>query len=76
MNKQATFQAVLKAAKRKTLQFWHYSGAAAWRLHIRSWTFWFFVQILGSYHWTDQDIPRACSAVHRDTTLLTLAARN
>jgi hypothetical protein len=29
MNKQATFQAVLKAAHRKTLQFWHFPEALA-----------------------------------------------
>jgi hypothetical protein len=46
-NKQATFQAVLILARRKNPQFWHFPEAAVGLLRTGSWSFWFFVQILG-----------------------------
>jgi hypothetical protein len=60
-NKQATFQAVPESAKRKSLQFLAYCPSHAGRFHMRSWSFWFFVQILGFQHRTDEDCHCSCS---------------
>jgi len=54
-NKQATFQAVPESARRKSLQFLGYCRSRAGVFHMRSWSFWFFVQILGFHQRTADD---------------------
>jgi hypothetical protein len=73
-NKQATFQAVLKSAKRKSLQFWHFSRAGLWRFHMKSWSFWFFVQILGFCGWTHEIAAAPAGAVSREPRLLIIGS--